>query len=70
MPDSPERTEIYARMITILSEDCPALLTIEPERYSLVYDWLRNVKKHPVGYGYAKYHRLDTDLRTTSGGRD
>lgn len=69
MPDTPERTAIYARMINILSQDVPALLLHEPERYTLVYDWLLNVKPHPVGYGYAKYHKLNTDLRRASGGR-
>jgi ABC-type transport system substrate-binding protein len=69
MQDTPERTAIYARMINILSEDCPALLTLEPVRYVLIYDWLRNVKPHPVGYGYTKYRRLNTGLRAEQGGR-
>ncbi len=69
MPDTPERTGMYVRMIRMLSEDCPVLLLLEPVRYELVYDWLRNTKPHPVGYGFTKYRRIDTDLRRTSGGR-
>lgn len=69
MQDTPERTAIYARMINILSEDCPALLTMEPVSYVLIYDWLRNVKPHPVGYGYTKYRRLNTRMRAEHGGR-
>lgn len=69
MPDTPERTGIYVRMINMISEDCPVLLLQEPESYVLIYDWLRNVKPHPVGYGYTKYRKLDTSLRKRSGGR-
>ncbi len=69
MRDSPERTEIYARMIRILNHDCPVLLLTEPARFALSYEWVRNVKPHPVGYGYKKYHRVDTRMRVQHGGR-
>jgi oligopeptide transport system substrate-binding protein len=69
MQDSPERTALYARMIRILNEDCPVLLLTEPERFTLSYDWMMNVKPHPVGYGYTKYHRIDTKMRARHGGR-
>ena len=69
MPDSPERTELYAKMVNMISEDCPVLMLTEPLSYVLVYDWVRNVKPHPVGYGYAKYRRIDVELRRKLGGR-
>jgi len=64
MPDTPERTEIYARMANMISEDCPVLMLSEPISYVLYYDWVRNVKHHPVGYGFTKYRRIDTGLRS------
>jgi len=70
MPDSPERTALYARMVRMISEDCPVLLLTEPQSYVLIYEWMRNVKPHPVGYGYKKYRRIDTKLRHELGGRE
>jgi oligopeptide transport system substrate-binding protein len=70
MPDSPERTKLYARMVNIISEDCPVLLLTEPQSYVLVYDWVKNYKPHPVGYGYARYLRIDTELRHKLGGKE
>jgi len=70
MPDTPQRTAIYARMVNMISEDCPVLLLSEPISYVLYYDWVRNVKHHPVGYGFTKYRRIDTALRRRlTGGR-
>ncbi|HAJ79229.1 MAG TPA: hypothetical protein DCO75_05610 [Fibrobacteres bacterium] len=59
MQDCPQRTEIYARMARMISEDCPVLLTCESESFSLFYDWIKNVKQHPIGYGFAKYRKIE-----------
>jgi oligopeptide transport system substrate-binding protein len=59
MQDSPRRTAIYCRMIQIISEDCPSLLLYEPENFYLYYDWMRNIKPHPIGYGFNRYRRID-----------
>jgi ABC-type transport system substrate-binding protein len=69
MPDSPERTELYAKMVKMVNEDCPVLLLTEPESFLLTYDWLKNIHPHPVGYGYTKFHRIDDTLRKQLGGR-
>lgn len=69
MDDSPERTKLYAKMINIISEDCPVLLLSEPENYVLIYDWVKNSKPHPIGSGFSKYVRIDTELRAKLGGR-
>ena len=69
MPDTPERTEIYARMIRMISEDCPVLMLSEPLTMVLYYDWYKNVKLHPIGYGYAKYRRVNVELREKLGGK-
>lgn len=69
MSDTPERTELYARMTRMISQDCPVLLISQPESFVLCYDWVRNYKPHPIGAGYAKYRRIDVDLRRKMGGR-
>lgn len=68
MMPSPQRTELYVQMIRILNEDCPVLLLSEPVGYFLAYDWLHNVKPHPIGYGFSKYRRLDVERRRQQGG--
>jgi oligopeptide transport system substrate-binding protein len=63
MPDTPERTGMYVQMIRIISEDCVVMPIFEPESFTLYYDWMRNIKQHPVGYGFLKYRRIDPGLR-------
>ena len=69
MQPSKERTEIYVKMITMLSEDCPMLLQSEPVAYVLIHPWVHNVKPHPIGYGFTKYRRIDANARRKAGGR-
>ena len=63
MPDSPQRREILARLIRMISEDCPILLLTEPRSYVLHHKWVRNYKPHPMAYGTEKYRRIDTANR-------
>ena len=70
MDDGPERTQRIARMIRIVSNDCPVLPTVEPEAFLLAYDWLEDVTPHPIGYGFGRYVRINTDLRRRLGGRE
>ena len=70
LPDGPERTRLYAEMVRIISEDCPVLMLTEPQSYWLSYEWVKNSKPHPVAYGYAKYLRIDTELRRRLGGKE
>jgi len=69
MPPGPERMELYVKMIRQISEDVPVLLLSEPQSFLLAYDWVHNVKPHPIGYGYTKYRRIDAELRRKLGGR-
>ena len=64
MPDSPQRTELYARMVSLIANDCPVLPLYEPESFTLFNKWAGNVKAHPIGYGYLMYRRVDTRLRS------
>jgi len=70
MPDTPERMALYVKMGRKINEDCPVLLLGEPLGFVLYYDWVQNVKSHPIGYGFAKYRRIDLDLRRKLGGRN
>ena len=69
MTPSPKRTALYVEMIRILSEDCPVLLLSEPVTFILVNDWVHNIKRHPIGYGFGKYTRIDVAARRRAGGR-
>ena len=68
MQDSPERTALYATMIRMISEECPVMLKYEPEDFVLYHDWDGHMKQHPIGYGFFKYHRIDTAMRAAEGG--
>jgi ABC-type transport system substrate-binding protein len=70
MNDSPQRTALYVQMVRMISEDCPVLLLSEPLSFVLTYDWVRNVKAHPFGYGFFKYRQIDTAQRRRLGGRE
>lgn len=67
--DEDARHELYGRMIRILNEDCPMLLLSEPISYALLHPWVYNFKPHPIGYGYTRYLRIDTEQRRKLGGR-
>jgi ABC-type oligopeptide transport system substrate-binding subunit len=69
MEASPQRLELYVKMIRKISQDVPVLLLSEPLGFALFYDWVENVKAHPIGYGYTKYRDIDVDLRRRLGGR-
>jgi ABC-type transport system substrate-binding protein len=69
MNDSAERRDLYVKMVRILNEDCPVILMHEPELFQLAYKWVKNQKRHPIGYGMTKYVRIDPVLRRQMGGR-
>ena len=61
--NSPEREELIDRMVAILREDAPWLFGYHPLDYSLLHDWLANVKPHPMAQKGFKYHKIDAALR-------
>ena len=66
--DEQKRVELYVKMVKILNEDCPMVLLSEPIYFTLAYDWMHNIKPHPIGYGFRKFIRLDAELRHKRGG--
>lgn len=69
MGPSPKRTKLYARMIGMISEDCPVILQSEPVAFLLFHRWMHNLKPHPLGFGFTKYRRVDLQERRDWGGR-
>lgn len=55
MDDGPERLAIIRKMRAIAVEDCPWVFDFHGEELVLHYNWLRNVKRHPVALDSAKY---------------
>ena len=70
MPPGAERTALYAEMTRRISEDCPVAPLTEPLYFLLAHDWVHNVKGHPIGYGFIRYHRIDVQRRHDLGGRE
>lgn len=63
MDDGPERLALLRRMREIAVEDCPWIYVQHDENLSLSYDWLRNVKAHPIAYDTRKYVGVDGPRR-------
>jgi ABC-type transport system substrate-binding protein len=70
MPDCPDRMSMYVRMTRIIGEDCPVMPIYEPESFTLYYDWMSNIKQHPIGYGYLKYRRINLQTRQARTGSE
>jgi ABC-type transport system substrate-binding protein len=63
LQDSPERTEIYKKMVQIVVEDCPWIFGVHRIVYGLSYPWLKNVKPHELDHTRYKYYRIDDSLK-------
>ncbi len=68
MQPSPQRTDMYVKMLSIINEDSPCAPQTEPIDFVLAHEWVKNIKPHPVDYGHTKYIRIDTELRNRKGG--
>ena len=66
---SPQRTQLYAKMLQMLNEDVPCLLLSEPISMGLRHGWVYNSKPSGLGYGYGKYIRIENEQRKKAGGR-
>ncbi len=63
MEDSPEREAIIHRMVAIVVQECPWIFTIHTPSYVLRHEWYRNGKSHSISGNYAKYIRIEPDVR-------
>lgn len=63
LPDSPERTELYRRMVEMVQEDCPWIFTHHPKAALLLQPWLENHTYHDFPYGMEKYYKIALDVK-------
>jgi oligopeptide transport system substrate-binding protein len=63
MDDTSERLEIINKMRAMAVEDCPWVYLYHSATLNIHYDWLANVKPHPVALNTSKYFRLDPEKR-------
>lgn len=63
LPDSPERTAIYKKMVAIVVEDTPWIYGVHRIFYYLTYPWFKNFKYHEFEHGMSKYYHIDPSLR-------
>ena len=63
MMDSPERTEIYHRMVDIVTRDCPWIFGTHRISFSLYHNWLKNYLPHDLAQNTLKYYKIDKKLR-------
>jgi ABC-type transport system substrate-binding protein len=64
MDDGPERMAIIKKMRDISVEDCPWIYVFNPVTLSVGYDWMKNVKAHPIANDYNQYRSVDFEKRT------
>ena len=58
MPDSPERTALYEKMVDITMDDCTWSLLAYPLAYGLFQPWFQDYKPHAFPYANWKYYKL------------
>lgn len=63
LPDSPQRTALYRKMVDIVVEDAPWVFGVHRIAFGLTYPWLKNYKINEMEHNKAKYYRIDTELR-------
>jgi oligopeptide transport system substrate-binding protein len=63
MDDGPARLALIRRMREIAVEDCPWIFLNHDQDLLLNYDWISNVKPHPVAMDTAKYRGVDGPRR-------
>jgi peptide/nickel transport system substrate-binding protein len=61
MPDSPERTELYRRMVRLLWVYAPWRVNSLMRNAILIHPWVIGYKKHPFAYEPWRYVDIDLD---------
>jgi len=64
MPDSPERTRKYKKMVKYLSSKCPWIFESFAVSYQLNHDWLQNFIPHDFAFSRWKYLNIDAVKRS------
>jgi oligopeptide transport system substrate-binding protein len=64
MPDSPTRSEMYAKLAHMISEDCPVVLGVHRLAVALRQGWIRNdAYDDNLAFPRAKFLRIDLEAK-------
>jgi len=63
MPESPERTALYKKMIEYVAGQCPWIFESIPMTFQLNHSWLENYQPHDFAFNQWKYLSLDPAKR-------
>ena len=63
MPESPERTALYEKMIEYVAGQCPWIIESIPMTFQLNHSWLENYQPHDFAFNQWKYLAIDTAKR-------
>ena len=66
IPNGALRAQLIDRMLEILRHDAPWAWGFHPVSYTLVHQWVRNVKPTTMSYNTLKYRRIDTQQRAAA----
>ena len=69
MGESKKRNELYSKAAKLAAEDCPWVLGVHRQSYSLIYSWVLNYFFRDIGYGYSKYRDIDLAKRKAMKGK-
>jgi len=65
MDDGPARLAVIKKMRDLVVNDCPMTYNEHPETLSIHYDWLHNVKPHPIALDTLQYEWIDGNRRAS-----
>ena len=63
MPNSPERTALFRKMVRYLGERCVWIYEGVPVSYQLCHEWLENYEPHDLPYDRLKYLSVSPQVR-------
>jgi oligopeptide transport system substrate-binding protein len=64
LPDSPARSEMYAKLAHIIAEDCPVVLGVHRLSVALRQGWLKNdAYDDNLAFPRAKFLRIDLEAK-------
>ncbi|MBN1864501.1 MAG: hypothetical protein JW808_06335 [Victivallales bacterium] len=66
MPESPQRTAKYEKMVAFLAEECPWIFAYYPISFSLRHSWIENYHPHDFVLSKWKYISVDNNNKNST----
>ncbi|MEK7772706.1 MAG: peptide ABC transporter substrate-binding protein, partial [Deltaproteobacteria bacterium] len=63
MENSPERLKVIKEMLSIAQRDAPWVWGYHPVAFTLLHEWVENVKSNAMANNTMKYLKIDAKLR-------